>query len=153
VEDVLSGASASANDAVVENAEFSDARILAPSVVAVDASDDSWKHECFGPILFVVKTSGREESLALAAHLAASVGAITCSCYSTDVAYMQSVEEVMNEQAFTPVSFNFTGAAFVNQHAAFSDFHVTGGNPSGNATFTDSLYVNRRFVWVGNRFA
>jgi hypothetical protein len=66
---------------------------------------------------------------------------------------MQSVEEVMNEQAFTPVSFNFTGAAFVNQHAAFSDFHVTGGNPSGNATFTDSLYVNRRFVWVGNRFA
>jgi phenylacetic acid degradation protein paaN len=153
VEDVLSGASASANDAVVENAEFSDARILAPSVVAVDASDDSWKHECFGPILFVVKTSGREESLVLAAHLAASVGAITCSCYSTDVAYMQSVEEVMNEQAFTPVSFNFTGAAFVNQHAAFSDFHVTGGNPSGNATFTDSLYVNRRFVWVGNRFA
>lgn len=153
VEDVLSGASASANDAVVENADFSDARILAPSVVAVDASDDSWKHECFGPILFVVKTSGREESLALAAHLAASVGAITCSCYSTDVAYMQSVEEVMNEQAFTPVSFNFTGAAFVNQHAAFSDFHVTGGNPSGNATFTDSLYVNRRFVWVGNRFA
>ncbi len=153
VEDVLSGASASVNDAIVENAEFSDARILAPSVVAVDASDDSWKHECFGPILFVVKTSGREESLALAAHLAASVGAITCSCYSTDVAYMQSVEEVMNEQAFTPVSFNFTGAAFVNQHAAFSDFHVTGGNPSGNATFTDSLYVNRRFVWVGNRFA
>jgi phenylacetic acid degradation protein paaN len=153
VEDVLSGASASANDAVVENTEFSDARILAPSVVAVDASDDSWKHECFGPILFVVKTSGREESLALAGHLAASVGAITCSCYSTDVAYMQSVEEIMNEQAFTPVSFNFTGAAFVNQHAAFSDFHVTGGNPSGNATFTDSLYVNRRFVWVGNRFA
>ncbi len=153
VEDVLKGSAATANDAVVENPEFSDARILAPSVVAVDASDDSWKHECFGPILFVVKTSGREESLALASHLASSVGAITCSCYSTDVAYMQSVEEVMNEQAFTPVSFNFTGAAFVNQHAAFSDFHVTGGNPSGNATFTDSLYVNRRFVWVGNRFA
>jgi hypothetical protein len=51
------------------------------------------------------------------------------------------------------VSFNFTGAAFVNQHAAFSDFHVSGGNPSGNAGFTTPEYVNRRFVWVGNRYA
>ena len=153
VEDALSGTGAISNDAVVENTEFTDARTLAPSIVVVDAADDRWKHECFGPILFVVRTSGKEESLALASHLASTVGAITCSCYSTDVAYMQSVEEVMNEQAFTPVSFNFTGAAFVNQHAAFSDFHVTGGNPSGNATFTDSLYINRRFVWVGNRFA
>jgi len=65
-------------------------------------------------------------------------------------ARMAQVEEEMNA-AFTPVSFNFGGAAFVNQHAAFSDFHVTGGNPSGNASFTDAQYVNRRFVWVGNR--
>jgi len=41
----------------------------------------------------------------------------------------------------------------VNQHAAFSDFHVSGGNPSGNASFTDALYINRRFVWIGNRYA
>jgi hypothetical protein len=117
----------------------------------VDAADvNSWKHECVGPSVFVVKTESAAHSLALTADSASELGAITCSCYSTDNEFMAEVVDAMNE-VFTPVSFNFTGAAFVNQHAAFSDFHVTGGNPSGNASFTDSQYVNRRFVWVGNR--
>jgi hypothetical protein len=46
---------------------------------------------------------------------------------------------------------NLTGFIWVNQHAAFSDFHVTGGNPAGNASFTDPGFVNRRYVWVGHR--
>ena len=99
-----------------------------------------------------MKTENASHALDLAAEMASEKGAITCLCYSSDADYMNTVDERMNE-TFTPVSFNFTGAAFVNQHAAFSDFHVSGGNPSGNATFTDSLYINRRFVWVGNRFA
>jgi len=135
----------------IVNPEFPDARTASPTVIAVDASDEkSWKHECFGPIVFVVKTESARHSLTLTATCAAELGAITCSCYSTDSEYMEMVEDEMNA-VFTPVSFNFSGAAFVNQHAAFSDFHVTGGNPSGNASFTDSQYVNRRFVWVGNR--
>jgi phenylacetic acid degradation protein paaN len=135
----------------IVNPEFPDARTASPTVIAVDASDEkSWKHECFGPIVFVVKTESARHSLTLTATCAAELGAITCSCYSTDSEFMEVVEDEMNA-VFTPVSFNFSGAAFVNQHAAFSDFHVTGGNPSGNASFTDSQYVNRRFVWVGNR--
>ena len=134
------------------NPEFPDARMVIPMVIGVDASDSQWKEECFGPLLFVVKTDSHEQSLDLAEELGKSKGAITCSCYTTNEDYQSRVEETMNN-VFVPVSFNFTGAAFVNQHAAFSDFHVTGGNPSGNATFTDSLFVNRRFVWVGNRFA
>ena len=135
----------------IVNPEFPDARTASPTVIAVDAADvNSWKHECFGPIVFVVKTESAAHSLALTSDSASELGAITCSCYSTDNEFMTEVEDAMNE-VFTPVSFNFTGAAFVNQHAAFSDFHVTGGNPSGNASFTDSQYVNRRFVWVGNR--
>jgi phenylacetic acid degradation protein paaN len=135
----------------IVNPEFPDARTASPTVIAVDASDKkSWKHECFGPIVFVVKTQSAAQSLELTADCAAELGAITCSCYSTDTDFMVEVEDAMNA-VFTPVSFNFSGAAFVNQHAAFSDFHVTGGNPSGNASFTDSQYVNRRFVWVGNR--
>ena len=55
------------------------------------------------------------------------------------------------ESVFAPVSFNLTGGIFVNQHAAFSDFHVTGGNPAGNASFSNPEYVNKRFVWVGHR--
>ena len=135
----------------IVNPEFPDARTASPTVIAVDAADvKSWKHECFGPIVFVVKTESAAHSLSLTSDSASELGAITCSCYSTDNEFMTEVEDAMNE-VFTPVSFNFTGAAFVNQHAAFSDFHVTGGNPSGNASFTDSQYVNRRFVWVGNR--
>lgn len=142
----------SALEAVVSHPEFPDARLLTPSVVGVDASNDTWKEECFGPVVFVVKTNGAQEALHLAAEMAINKGAITCLCYTQDSKFQEAVEHTMNG-VFTPVSFNFTGAAFVNQHAAFSDFHVTGGNPSGNATFTDSLYVNRRFVWVGNRYA
>ena len=135
----------------IVNTEFPDARTASPAVIVVDAANlDAWKHECFGPIVFIVKTDSAAHSLSLTATCAEELGAITCSCYTTDLDFMTEVETVMND-VFTPVSFNFTGAAFVNQHAAFSDFHVTGGNPSGNASFTDSQYVNRRFVWVGNR--
>jgi len=149
--EAAAGSSVALSSMNIVNLEFPDARTASPTVIAVDASDKkSWKHECFGPIVFVVKTQSAAQSLELTADCAAELGAITCSCYSTDTDFMVEVEDAMNA-VFTPVSFNFSGAAFVNQHAAFSDFHVTGGNPSGNASFTDSQYVNRRFVWVGNR--
>ena len=149
--EAAAGLSVALSSMNIVNLEFPDARTASPTVIAVDASDEkSWKHECFGPIVFVVKTQSAAQSLELTADCAAELGAITCSCYSTDTDFMVEVEDAMNA-VFTPVSFNFSGAAFVNQHAAFSDFHVTGGNPSGNASFTDSQYVNRRFVWVGNR--
>ncbi len=139
--------------AEVVNSEFTDARIMTPSVVAISQDDMKlWNSECFGPIMFVVKVENASKALELAAYNAENKGAITCLCYSTNDVYCKQVEETMNS-VFTPVSFNFTGAAFVNQHAAFSDFHVSGGNPSGNATFTDALFINRRFVWVGNRYA
>jgi hypothetical protein len=63
---------------------------------------------------------------------------------------MAMMTEVMIS-VFTPVTFNVTGPVWVNLHAAFSDFHVTGGNPAGNAGFTDPLFIGKRFVWVGNR--
>ena len=82
--------------------------------------------------------------------MAAKHGAITCLAYTTSDAVATQIEEEM-ESAFTPVSFNFVGGIFVNQHAEFSDFHVTGGNPAGNASFSNPEYVNKRFVWVGHR--
>jgi len=152
VETVASDNNVSALGIDQVNPEFPDARMVIPMVIGVDAIDNQWKDECFGPLLFVVKTDSHNHSLELAKELGETKGAITCSCYSTSGGYQEQVEQTMND-VFVPVSFNFTGAAFVNQHAAFSDFHVTGGNPSGNATFTDALFINRRFVWVGNRFA
>jgi hypothetical protein len=49
------------------------------------------------------------------------------------------------------LSENLTGQVFVNQSAAFSDFHGTGANPSANATFTDGAYVASRFRVIQSR--
>lgn len=136
----------------IENTEFPMAVTASPMLVALSSDDKQiFSNECFGPIAFVIKTKDTEESLSLASELARKKGAITCLAYSTNGEVIESIKIIMNS-VFVPVSFNFTGAAFVNQHAAFSDFHVTGGNPAGNATFTNADYINRRFIWVGNRY-
>jgi acyl-CoA reductase-like NAD-dependent aldehyde dehydrogenase len=106
--------------------------------------------ELFGPIALLIQTKNTEESIRLASSLAMEHGAISCGAYTTDVEKGNQIADAM-EQAFTPVSFNLTAGLYVNQNAAFSDFHVTGGNPAGNASFTDANYLNRRFVWVGQR--
>ena len=35
------------------------------------------------------------------------------------------------------LSVNLTEGVYVNQSAAFSDFHATGANPAANASLTD----------------
>lgn len=138
--------------ASIANEEFANARTFSPKVVKMDESNrDNYSHECFGPVLFLIKTASTDRSIELASELAAQKGAITCLAFSSDQAVMDKIEDSMN-RVFTPVSFNLSGAGFVNQHAAFSDFHVTGGNPAGNASFTNPEYINKRFVWVGNRY-
>jgi phenylacetic acid degradation protein paaN len=136
----------------IQNHEFPDAVIHSPVIFGINSNQkDIYFKECFGPIAFVVETDNILESIKIAAQSAMENGAITCLAYCTDKEICETIENEMNN-SFTPVSFNFEGAAFVNQHAAFSDLHVTGGNPSGNATFTDPNFINRRFVWVGNRY-
>jgi phenylacetic acid degradation protein paaN len=49
------------------------------------------------------------------------------------------------------LSENLTGGVFVNQSAAFSDFHGTGANPAANASYTDTAYVASRFRIVQSR--
>lgn len=137
----------------IVNEEFKDARIATPAVIVIDEADYAhYNNECFGPIIFVVKTASTSRSIAVAKQLAEEKGAITCGAYTTNAETMNLIEEEMNS-VFTPVSFNFTGAAFINSHAAFSDFHVTGGNPAGNASLTSTEFIVRRFIWVGNRYA
>ena len=54
-------------------------------------------------------------------------------------------------EAGVSLSCNLQGGLFVNQNAAFSDYHVTGANPAGNACLTDAAFVTRRFVVVQSR--
>ncbi len=135
----------------VKNEEFNSARATSPVLLEVKSdAHHIYERELFGPIAIAIKTKDTAESVKLAKEMARRHGAITCAAYTTDENTERMIAEEMQE-AFTPVSFNLTGPIWVNQHAAFSDFHVTGGNPAGNASFTNPEFVTRRFVWVGNR--
>lgn len=134
-----------------ENLQFPEARTLTPAILVKNASDkDAFSEEMFGPVVFLIKTSDVYESLSLAKKFAQTKGAISFAAYTTDELLKQKIAEEMAD-AYTSVSFNLVGDIYVNQNAAFSDFHMTGGNPSGNASFTDPQFVNRRYIWVGFR--
>jgi hypothetical protein len=49
------------------------------------------------------------------------------------------------------LSENLTGPVFVNQTAAFSDYHGTGANPAANAAYTDAAFVANRFRVITSR--
>ncbi len=134
----------------VDNPEFANARICTPAIVEADADSDYIRHELFGPIILVIKTRNTEHSIARASELAATKGAISCAAYTTDAATEAHLLDAM-EDAAVSVAINLTGFIWVNQNAAFSDFHVSGGNPAGNASFTNPAYVNRRFVWLSHK--
>lgn len=135
----------------IENPMFKNARINTPVVVEVDAAAKGiYGKELFGPIALLIKTKNTDESIALAQEMALHHGAISCGAYTTDPAVRTKIADEM-ALAATPVSFNLTGNIYMNQNAAFSDFHVTGGNPAGNASFTNPEYINKRFTWVGHR--
>jgi phenylacetic acid degradation protein paaN len=135
----------------VTNPTFPDAVTRTPVLVAVDAADrDVYMRETFGPVAYVVATDDTEQSLALAVESAKAHGAITWLVYSTDEEVVAAAEDAAVD-AGVSVAFNLTGGLFVNQSAAFSDFHVTGANPAGNASLTDPAFVAGRFRVVGVR--
>jgi phenylacetic acid degradation protein paaN len=135
----------------IENSQFKNARTATPVVIEIDASKkEIFSTELFGPIVLLIKTKNTDQSIALAQELALQHGAISCGAYTTMADVHEKIADAM-ALAATPVSFNLTGGIYMNQNAAFSDFHVTGGNPSGNASFTNPEYVTRRFTWVGHR--
>lgn len=47
-------------------------------------------------------------------------------------------EHILDELRLANMSvrINLMGGIYVNQHAGFSAFHVAGGNPASNASFT-----------------
>ncbi len=137
----------------IENPLFKNARVATPVVVEVEASKkDLFSQELFGPIALLIRTRDTDESIGIAKDMAIHHGAISCGAYVTDPAVKEKIADEM-ALAATPVSFNLTGGIYMNQNAAFSDFHVTGGNPAGNASFTNPEYVTKRFTWVGHREA
>jgi phenylacetic acid degradation protein paaN len=125
--------------------EFPQARTRTPLLVAVRAgARDLYGEERFGPIGFVIACADRDAALAEAARDAREGGAITAFVYSTDLDYLARAEDACSA-AGAQLTCNLTGPMPLNFAAAYSDYHVTGLNPAGNATLTDLSFVASRF--------
>ncbi|WP_419911746.1 phenylacetic acid degradation protein PaaN [Hoeflea sp.] len=133
----------------IEN--MNDARTATPLILKLREGDSDAHHrEHFGPISFVIAVSDADEGIERAASLAAKKGAITASIYATDDTILNHAADAFAD-AGVSLSCNLTGGVFVNQSAAFSDYHVTGANPAGNAALTDAAFVANRFRIAATR--
>ena len=135
----------------VEHPTFPKATIRTPLIVKLSATDRAtYLNEWFGPIAFVIATDSTDQSLEIARDAVVGHGALTMSVYSTRDDVIAHAIDVA-EDAGVALSINLTGGVFVNQSAAFSDFHGTGANPAANASLTDAAYVANRFRVVQHR--
>jgi phenylacetic acid degradation protein paaN len=135
----------------VTHPEFADATIRTPLIVKLGRGDRAtYLNEWFGPIAFVIATDDTDDSLAIARDAVAGHGALTMAVYSTSEDVIRRAIDVA-EDVGVALSINLTGGIFVNQSAAFSDFHGTGANPAANAALTDAAYVANRFRIVQHR--
>ncbi|NKJ45798.1 phenylacetic acid degradation protein PaaN [Burkholderia sp. SG-MS1] len=136
----------------LEHPAFASARVRTPLVLQLDAGTDhaQFTKEWFGPISFVIATDSTAQSLELAGAIAAEHGALTLSVYSTDPAVLDDAHQA-SIRGGVALSINLTGGVFVNQSAAFSDFHGTGANPAANAALADAAFVANRFRVVQSR--
>jgi phenylacetic acid degradation protein paaN len=156
LERITATAASDSSSVVVEPREvvhpaFPDAVVRTPALVRLDVADTStYQQECFGPISYLILTGSTRESVDSFRRTAIEQGAMTASVYSTSEAVIASMRSAALD-AGVALSENLTGQVFVNQSAAFSDFHGTGANPAANATFTDGAFVASRFRFVQSR--
>jgi phenylacetic acid degradation protein paaN len=135
----------------VAHPSYADAVVRTPTVLALDAADrEVYAGECFGPVSYLIRTSGTAESVDLFRDTVTERGAMTASVYSTSEQVIEATRSAALD-AGVALSENLTGQVFVNQSAAFSDFHGTGANPAANASFTDGAFVANRFRVVQSR--
>ncbi|MFG2757723.1 phenylacetic acid degradation protein PaaN [Streptomyces wuyuanensis] len=135
----------------VVNPEFPDAVVRTPVIVKLDGAkpddESAFMSECFGPVSFAVAVDSTSDALDLLRRTVRDQGAMTVGAYTTSADTERAIEEVCLEES-AQLSLNLTGGVYVNQTAAFSDFHGSGGNPAANAALCDGAFVSNRFRMV-----
>jgi phenylacetic acid degradation protein paaN len=135
----------------IAHGQFPEATVRTPLIVTLSKSERAtYLNEWFGPIAFIIATDSTAESLAIARDAVVGHGALTMSVYSMRDDVIGRAIDVA-EDVGVALSINLTGGVFVNQSAAFSDFHGTGANPAANAALSDAAYVANRFRVVQHR--
>jgi phenylacetic acid degradation protein paaN len=132
--------------------EFPQAQVRTPLLLKAPASNEAaYMEERFGPICTLVAVSGGADALsALSERIVREQGALTVGVYSTRAAFIDAMTEATLRSGVA-LSINLTGGVFVNQSAAYSDFHATGANPAANASYSDSAFVANRFRVIQRR--
>jgi phenylacetic acid degradation protein paaN len=143
--------SAAVESRSIAHPAFSDATVRTPALVVLDSADASvYESECFGPVSYFIRTSGTSASISRFRDTITEHGAMTAGVYSTDPEVLADMREAALD-AGVALSENLTGQVYVNQSAAFSDFHGTGANPAANSSYVDAAYVAPRFRIVQSR--
>ena len=131
--------------------EYPQARTSTPLMLQVGKSErDLYGEERFGPISFVIACDDAADALLQATTDVKQLGGLTAFLYSTDEAFIAEAEQ-RYACAGAQLTINLTGPMPLNFAAAYSDFHVTGLNPAGNASLTDLAFVASRFRIVQSR--
>ncbi|MET9678936.1 phenylacetic acid degradation protein PaaN [Streptomyces coeruleorubidus] len=132
----------------IANPDFPGAVVRTPVIVKLDGAkpdaEAAYMSECFGPVSFAVAVDSAADAAELLRRTVREKGAMTVGAYTTDAEVEQAVREVCLEEA-AQLSLNLTGGVYVNQTAAFSDFHGSGGNPAASAALCDGAFVANRF--------
>ncbi|SDN22877.1 phenylacetic acid degradation protein paaN [Streptomyces sp. cf386] len=138
--------------APVEHPEYPEAVVRTPLVARLDAETDReiYTREWFGPVSFVIGTDSTEHSLSVFRETVREHGALTAAVHATSEAVLAAAESAALD-AGVHLSENLTGGVFVNQSAAFSDFHGSAANPAASATLSDPAFVTGRFATLQSR--
>lgn len=127
-----------------DNPGFPNARTATPLMIEVTQEEsDMYREELFGPVSFLIKGANAQSCLNAATRDARERGAITSHVYSVDAEFLEEAQDAYNN-AGASVACNLMGMP-INFAAAYSDYHVTGLNPAGNACLTDLAFVASRF--------
>ncbi len=127
------------------------ARTSTPLMLQVSKAErDLYGEERFGPISFVIACDDGADALHQATTDVKQFGGLTAFLYSTDESFITEAES-RYAHAGAQLTINLTGPMPLNFAAAYSDYHVTGLNPAGNASLTDLAFVASRFRIVQSR--
>ena len=127
---------------------FENATVKTPVIIKVDAKDkDLYHSEHFGPVILLIQTDSREDTLKVWQETVELHGAITAGVYSNDEEYLEKVEEIALEEKVN-LSVNLTGHVLMNHSAAFTDFHATGDNKAANCALANDNFVSGRYSVV-----
>jgi len=108
------------------------------------------KQEHFGPAGIVLRAKDANDALLHASQDAKECGAIASYVYSTKDDFLDAAEDAFFA-AGASIGCNLVRQLPINFAAAYSDYHVTGLNPAGNACLTDAAFVSNRFRIVQSK--